>query len=289
MHASTVLYRPRHLQWWWALLLLGAMGVVEYVFFVTLRPGQWADQVAFTAWTRWWPRTGLDNPVRNFLDLLPLLCAIIAALFLIYRVLRDRRLSRAIVSALAVAAAVGSTQLLKHMLLTRPDFNFGTTMNSFPSGHTTTAAAAMALMYVISPPKLRPVVGPVAWSFATVTGLATLISGWHRPSDIAAGFIVAGLWLVAACAILQTRQPLAARNTPSGWSRRIGISALLCWGLVLLLSWLLPHPHIQQVPAWLQALYAGLGVLHIIATALVVGLCLRSVVLGPTRPVGRHR
>ncbi|WP_431709934.1 phosphatase PAP2 family protein [Glutamicibacter uratoxydans] len=289
MHASSVISRPRHLRWWWALTLLAIIGIIEYVFFVTSRPGQWSDQVAFTAWTQWWPRTGLDSPVRDFLDLLPAICAAIAALFLIYRVIRDRRFSRAIFAALAVALAVGSTQLLKHVVLERPDFNFGTTMNSFPSGHTTTAAAAMALMYVISPPKLRPVVGPVAWSFATVTGLATLISGWHRPSDIAAGFVVAGFWMVAACAILQSRQPLAAPSKPSRWSRRLGIVALICWVLVLLLSWALPHPHIQQVPTGLLVLYAGLGVLHILATAFVVGLCLRSVVLGPSRPATRRR
>lgn len=284
MHATTIVSRPRHLLWWWALLLLGAIGVIEYWFFVTQRPGQWADQVAFTAWTQWWPRTGLDSPVRDFLDLLPALCAVIAAVFLIYRVVRDRRFSRAILAAMAVVAAVGSTQLLKHVLLTRPDFNFGTTMNSFPSGHTTTAAAAMALMYVISPPKLRPVVGPFAWFFATITGLATLISGWHRPSDIAAGFVVAGFWMVLASAILQVRQPLAVRSKASYWSRRTGLFSLISWAMVIILSWLLPHPHIQQVPNWLLGLYAALGIVHIIITALVVGLCLRSVVLGPARP-----
>ncbi|MCW4464081.1 phosphatase PAP2 family protein [Glutamicibacter sp. MNS18] len=289
MRATSVVSRPRHLVWWWAALLLAVMGVIEYWFFVTQRPGQWADQVAFAAWTRWWPRTGLDSPVRDFLDLLPTLCAAIATVFLIYRVIRDRRFSRAMLASVAVVAAVGSTQLLKHVLLVRPDYNFGTTMNSFPSGHTTTAAAAMALMYVVSPPKLRPVIGPVAWGFATITGLATLISGWHRPSDIAAGFMVAGFWMVAACAVLQVGQPLSARVRPSRWSRRVGIASLVCWALVIMLSWVLPHPHIQQVPSWLLALYAALGVVHIIATALVVGLCLRSVVLGPSRRKARHR
>ena len=289
MCASSPASGPSHLLWWWAAPLLVLMGVVEYWFFVTQRPGQWADQVAFMAWTQWWPRTGLDTPVRDFLDLLPALCAIISAVFLVYRVIRDRRFSRAVLACLAVAGAIGTTQLLKHVLLTRPDFNFGTAMNSFPSGHTTTAAAAMALMYVISPPKLRPAVGPLAWTFATVTGLATLICGWHRPSDIAAGFVVAGLWMVLACAILQVRQPLAGRVRPSRWSRRTGVAALCCWVLVIALSWLLPHPHIQQVPNGLLLLYAGLGVAHILLSALVVGLCLRSVVLGPARRPAAHR
>lgn len=274
---------PRHLKWWWALPLLGVVGCVEYLFFVRLRPGQWADEAAFLAWVNWWPRTGLDSPVRAFLDLLPAMCAVIAVLFLIYRVIRDRSFVRAAVASLAAVAAVGSTQLLKHFVLERPDFNFGTAMNSFPSGHTTTAAAAMGLMYVISPPRLRPVVGPFAWGFATITGLATLISGWHRPSDIAAGFVMAGWWMVIGCAILQARQPLAAKVKSTAWSRRAGLLALLAWAAVIALSWLLPHPHIKQIPDPLLVLYAGLGIAHIVASALLTGLCLRSVVLGPAR------
>ena len=283
MHASAGIRRPVHLKWGWALVLLAVVGCVEYAFFVRLRAGQWADEASFLAWTRWWPGTGLDSPARDFLDLLPALCAVIAAVFLVYRVIRDRSFLRAAVASLAMVAAIGSTQLLKHEVLERPNFNFGTAINSFPSGHTTTAAAAMALMYVISPPRLRPVVGPFAWSFATLTGLATLISGWHRPSDIAAGFVVAGFWMVIACAVLQRRQPLASRAKPSGWSRSFGVTALLAWAAVLALSWWLPHPHIQQVPTWLLAGYAVIGLLHIAVVALVTGLCLRSVVLGPSR------
>ncbi|KUM30381.1 hypothetical protein AQ436_12395 [Arthrobacter sp. EpRS66] len=275
--------RPHHLRWWLALLLLVAFFCVEYFFFVHLRAGQWADQAAFVAWSQWWPRTELLDPVRQFLDLLPVICGAIAAVFLLYRVIRDRRFLRATVAILACAAALASTQLLKHGVLIRPDFNFGTTGNSFPSGHTTAAAAAMGLMFVISPPKLRPVVQPIAWLFATVTGVATLVCGWHRPSDIAAGFLVAAFWMVLASAVLQRIQPLSHEVPKTSWSRGVGTASIVVWAVVVVLSFILPHPHIQKIPDSLQLAYAVLGIVHVIAASLISSLALRSVVIGPMR------
>ncbi|UYQ76666.1 phosphatase PAP2 family protein [Glutamicibacter sp. JL.03c] len=283
MPRHTAPARPHHLRWWLALLLLVAFFCVEYFFFVHLRPGQWADQAGFVAWSQWWPRTELLDPVRQFLDLLPVICGAIAAVFLLYRVIRDRRFLRATVALLACAAALASTQLLKHGVLIRPDFNFGTTGNSFPSGHTTAAAAAMGLMFVIAPPKLRPAVQPIAWLFATVTGVATLVCGWHRPSDIAAGFLVAAFWMVLASAVLQRIQPLSHEVPNTGWSRGIGTASIIVWAIVVVLSFILPHPHIQRIPDSLQLAYAVLGILHVIAASLISSLALRSVVIGPMR------
>lgn len=278
---------PRHLRWWWALLLLLSMFCIEYLFFVQLRAGQWADEAGFVVWSQWWPRTELLNPVREFLDFLPVICGAIATVFLLYRVIRDRRFLRAAVAVAAAGAAIATTQLLKHEVLLRPDFNFGTTGNSFPSGHTTFAAAAMGLMFLISPPTLRPVVQPIAWLFATATGVATLICGWHRPSDIAAGFLVAAFWMVLASAVLQRIQPLSHRTRTTDWSRTVGGISLVVWAAVLALSFVLPHPHIQKVPEALQLGYAVLGIVHVVAMSLITGLALRSVVLGPMRAVRR--
>ncbi len=283
MSPRSILSSPRHLNWWWALPLLAGLFAVEYLFFVQLRSGQWADQAAFVGWTQWWPRTKILDPMREFLDLLPWICAGISGIFLLYRVIRDRSFLRAALAVAAVAAALLSTQLLKHFLLDRPDFNFGTAGNSFPSGHTTVAAASMGLMYLISPPKLRPVVQPIAWIFATVTGLATLICGWHRPSDIAGGFMIAAFWLVLVSAILQRIQPLGPVVRESGWSRKTGAACLVLWALVVAASMWLPHPHIQRIPDILLITYAVLGLIHVTVASLIASLCLRSVVTGPMR------
>ena len=283
MTGNTVQLRPQHVRWWWAALFAAALFAVEYVFYVRSRAGQWADQVAFNAWSQWWPRTELATPARQFLDALPVLCGAMAVFFLLYRVIRDKRLLRAVVAVLAAGAAMAATQLLKHVILDRPDFNFGTAGNSFPSGHTTAAAASMGLMYLVSPPKLRPVVQVVTWIFATATGLATLVCGWHRPSDIAAGYLVVLFFMVAAAAVLQRIQPLAAEAPETAWSRSTGTASILAWLLVAAASFLLPHPHIAQVPQPLLLAYAALGILHVVAASVLSGLALRSVVLGPTR------
>ncbi|GAB3618944.1 hypothetical protein GCM10027417_02040 [Glutamicibacter endophyticus] len=283
MTTTRTLSRPIHLQWWWAAALLLTMSVVEYVFFVRSRSGQWADQAAFNVFVELWPRAQWPNFLHEFLDQLPLLCGIISAVFLLYRVVRDRSFLRASLAVVAVAAALITTQVFKHWILDRPDFNFGTTQNSLPSGHTTAAAAAMGLMYVIAPPRLRPVVQPLAWGFTATTGLATLICGWHRPSDIAVGMMVAAFWLVLSVALLQRHQPLGSAETITTWSRTTGLVSLALWAAVILLSFLLPHPHIQKIPQLLQVTYGVLGVVHILAGSLVAALCLRSVVLGPRR------
>ncbi len=283
MSSTETALNPRHLQWWWAAVLAVSMFAVEYLFFIRLREGQWADEVGYGVWSQWWPSTSLQQPVRQFLDLLPWICGAMAAVFLLYRVIRDRSFLRALIAIMAAGGAMATTQLLKHSVLDRPDFNFGTPGNSFPSGHTTAAAAAMGLMYIMSPPRLRPAVQPVAWIFATATGLATLVCGWHRPSDIAAGFLVAAFWMVLASAVLQKIQPLSHEVKETSWSRTAGIFAIIWWVLVIILSYLLPHPHIQKVPEALQISYAALGIIHVLAAAVIAGLLLRSVVIGPAR------
>lgn len=283
MNRNSSLLKPRHVQWWWASLVVGVMFIAEYLFFVRLRAGQWADQAGFQVWAQWWPATSLDDPVRHFLDLLPWICGAIAGVFLLYRVIRDRSFLRAVIAIVAAAAAMGTTQLLKHAILDRPDFNFGTAGNSFPSGHTTAAAAAMGLMYLMTPPKLRAAVQPIAWIFATAAGLATLVCGWHRPSDIAAGFLVVLFWMVLASALLQKIQPLSHEVQQTSWSRGTGIISFFVWAAVIAFSFLLPHPHIQKVPQVLEIVYGVLGVVHVLATSLFAGLTLRSVVIGPAR------
>lgn len=289
MSSRSILHTPRHLSWWWALVLLAGLFVIEYLFFVQLRSGQWADQAAFVGWAKWWPETKIINPLREFLDLLPWICAGISGIFLLYRVIRDRSFLRAAFAVSAVAAALITTQVLKHVLLARPDFNFGTVGNSFPSGHTTAAAAAMGLMYLISPPKLRPIVQPFAWIFATVTGLSTLICGWHRPSDIAGGFLIAVFWLVLASAILQRIQPLGPVVRESAWSRKTGITCLVIWLAILAASMWLPHPHIQRIPDSLLIIYTVIGLVHVTVASIIAGLCLRSVVIGPRRSLDSQR
>jgi membrane-associated phospholipid phosphatase len=67
---------------------------------------------------------------------------------------------------------------------------------SWPSGHST-AAMTMALCAVLAaPPRLRPTIAAVGGAFALAVGYAILTLGWHFPSDVFGGYLVAGTYVL---------------------------------------------------------------------------------------------
>ena len=61
---------------------------------------------------------------------------------------------------------------------------------SFVSGHTA-AATALALAVVYSWPELRPGTKLLVWAVPVCVGLATVVTGWHRPCDTVGGAALA--------------------------------------------------------------------------------------------------
>lgn len=107
-------------------------------------------------------------------------------------------------AAVVIVGANVSTQVLKHLVLDRPDFGL-LTLNSLPSGHTTVVASATAATLLAAPPALRPVVvlgGAIA---TTLTATSTIVAGWHRPSDIVAALAVCLFWAAVASAVVSRR------------------------------------------------------------------------------------
>jgi membrane-associated phospholipid phosphatase len=102
--------------------------------------------------------------------------------------------------ALAIVVLVGganaTTQILKTRVLDRPDVGIDTiTLNSLPSGHSTVAASLAVALVLVVPFRLRGPVAIFGALTATLTGVATLAVGWHRPSDVVAALFVVGAWL----------------------------------------------------------------------------------------------
>lgn len=102
--------------------------------------------------------------------------------------------------ALQVTVLVGganvTTQLLKHVVLDRPDLTptQGALTNSLPSGHTTVAASVAAALVLVVPRRVRPFVAVLAAGYAASTGIATMVGQWHRPSDVVAAISVVLAW-----------------------------------------------------------------------------------------------
>lgn len=163
-------------------------------YFVTTRAGQRIDNAAFegaeigqsTLWRA-------AEPVLDIVSV-PFIVVVLGAAALI-AILRQRWLL-----ALQVAVLVGganlTTQVLKRLVLDRPDLaeTSGTVTNSLPSGHTTVAASVAAALLLVVPRRIRPAVAVLAGGYAAVTGVATMIGQWHRPSDVVAAMAVVLAW-----------------------------------------------------------------------------------------------
>ncbi|MGI8428181.1 MAG: phosphatase PAP2 family protein [Solirubrobacteraceae bacterium] len=98
-----------------------------------------------------------------------------------------------------------TTQLLKPLLhgprLTIPG-GMPIIASSWPSGHAT-AAMTLALCSVIAAPaRLRPALAATGAAFSVAVSYSFLTLGWHYPSDVFGGFLVATAWTLLGAGTL---------------------------------------------------------------------------------------
>jgi membrane-associated phospholipid phosphatase len=126
------------------------------------------------------------------------------ALVVIALVRRRGRVALAIVVVLICSAVM--TEALKPLLShPRPQEWLGKgqiAAASWPSGHAT-AAMALALCAVLAvPARWRPAAATAGGLFALGVAYSILALGWHFPSDVIGGYLVAGLWTSLAVAVV---------------------------------------------------------------------------------------
>ena len=200
---------------------------------------------------------------------------------MLWALIRRKDFVRPVVAGLSILGASLTTQVLKHVVLERPDMNISAaTVNSFPSGHTTFAAAAMMSLFLVSPVALRPLVALCGWSYAAIAGASTLVLGWHRPSDVVAAFLVAGFWTLLAGLVLRhlhgpddgkiPEGPGVAGKSSRAFSACSKAGAVL-FGAGLGLALLLPHPTSGKVPDSVLLLFLGSGLALILGSAFLIG------------------
>ncbi|TML01527.1 MAG: phosphatase PAP2 family protein [Actinobacteria bacterium] len=135
-------------------------------------------------------------------------------LALILLALARRRGRVALAIAIVLVCSAVTTQALKPLLAhPRPQEWLGKGQISaaaWPSGHAT-AAMALALCGVLAvPARWRRAAATVGGLFALAVAYAILTLGWHFPSDVIGGFLVAALWtalMVAAVWRLDEQSP----------------------------------------------------------------------------------
>jgi len=150
-------------------------------------------------------RPGVDGVANFLLHLIDVREFILWGIALVSIALaRDRpRVAAAVVAVLALAPFTAET--LKP-LVAHPHVELGAIQvgsASWPSGHSTAALALVLCAVLVSPVRLRPLVGAVGALFALSVGCSLLILAWHMPSDVIGGYLVAAFWTALAVAALR--------------------------------------------------------------------------------------
>ncbi len=179
-----------------ALALACALALVAtYVVFVRTHTGQRIDEAALNG------RLASLHARHAASDLLTTISVGGLALVLVLlagQALLRRRAVLAVVAVVVVLGAVAMTEVLKHVVLVRPELvPSSIDRNSFPSGHTTTAFAVGIAATLAAPPRWRRAVAAGALLYGTAIGIATIAAGWHRPSDVAGAMLVVTGWAAA--------------------------------------------------------------------------------------------
>ena len=185
-----------------------------------------------------------------------------------------------------------TTQLLKPVLAAPHDIlpvHF-VIAASFPSGHAT-AVMSLALCAVISAPaRRRPLVGALMAAFAIAVCYSFLELGWHYPSDVLGGFLVAGTWTllgVAGLSIYEAHRPALARRAAAeravaerapaiSLREALGPPAVLVAAAALLAGLIaLARPHAVLAYAHAhEAFVLGAAVIAVLSFTLASGLML---------------
>ena len=162
-------------------------------------------------------------------------------------------------------------------------------VGSFPSGHATVAASlGLALMLVV-PRRLVWLAALLGLGYAAGVGAALLALGWHYPSDVAGGYLVATAWAGAAAAVLawRDRRPPPRRRRPLRYRPSVRVGAAVLGGaalvfLVLVTAAFIERPDLVQLARLRTLFFVAVGCLAALSAlvfASVAALLLR-------RPVG---
>jgi membrane-associated phospholipid phosphatase len=103
----------------------------------------------------------------------------------------------------AVLAATVTTEVLKQVLAVQRPYPADHYMPaaSWPSGHTTAVVSLLLALVIVLPPRLRPPIA-VLGGAACAVALASIVQlGFHYPSDVVGGVLVATGWSAVALAV----------------------------------------------------------------------------------------
>lgn len=190
------------------------------------------------------------------------------------------------VGAILLGANV-TTQLLKPLLavprassLLGGDAPVGAA--SWPSGHAT-AAMSLALSSVLAAPgRMRPALAALGAAFAVAVSYSFLSLGWHYPSDVFGGFLVAGTWTLLGVGAQLATDVRIRRGAPAQVQEHVSVREALAAPAIALLAAgglacvaVIVRPHAVVNYARLHTTFVvGAGAIGVLGLALATGIML---------------
>jgi membrane-associated phospholipid phosphatase len=188
-----------------------------------------------------------------------------------------------------VAIAIGvillganvTTHLLKPLLAAPRPFDQQDAIGSasWPSGHATAAMSFVLCCVLAAPSRARPWVAAVGALFAVAVCYSFLALGWHYPSDVLGGFLVATTWTLLAISGVRLVQEHGIPAVPAPRPRLahdLGppVAAVAgTAGLALLVGLARPHAVLAFARAH-EWFVVGAAAIGLVAMALATGLML---------------
>lgn len=178
-----------------------------------------------SGWARWVDAASLQgflglqgptgSPVATRVAQLgnPLEVGLIGGTLALVAAARGRPRTSLFVIALLGVTSVSSQALKALLAYPRHDPEIGTTFitpEAFPSGHATASMALAIALVVVVPPRLRPAAAIAGAVLAIGVSFSIVALGWHFPSDVVGGYLLATGWalvLLAGLRAAQTRYP----------------------------------------------------------------------------------
>ena len=251
-----------------------ALFALLYVLFVHTEPGRNVDDAALLERS-----TAVEiSPVA--VELVDLAAVVVAVVIFGALALKrgDPRLAVAGTGVIVASMAIA-------MLLARTLPQVSTTP-SFPSGHATLAMAIACGLVLTASASWRQALVSIAALLAVVVGIGLITLDWHRPSEIAAGYLLAFACTCLAVAFLDRARPKGAAAQPAWTGRRVSIVALAgiaAFALLLAVVSLADALDRDLVGDWVALL---VGELILVALALILLRTLASLAVrapfGPT-------
>lgn len=192
--------------------------------------------------------------------------------------------------ALAAGTVLLGANLCTHLLkpalgVYRYADGIGVNAGSWPSGHATASMAVALCAILVAPARLRPLVSGLGAVYTLAVCFTLLVAGWHFPSDVIAGYLMAATWTAFAVAALwasDIRWPSRA-GTPARVPAQYAVAPALAVavagvGLFLLVTLARPTDVTDYARAH-TTFVVGAGIIAAVALSLVAIL---SAVLSST-------